>query len=115
MITKGYKISLYAIPGIATFTKQRNINTLLEKAANYHGKDWERIISKDRSRYVSDNRKIIMNWLRGYGFSLKEIGNALGKKDHTTVIYCIEKYNALYQTSDEFREEADLFNCAFKN
>ena len=100
-----------AIPGIVTNRMHvKSIEFLVKQAAAYFGEQWHLIKSKYRYRRLVECRIIVMNWLRKKGHSLGEIGFVFGKKDHTTVMYCLKQYNNLYDTCDNFKKQADDFN-----
>jgi chromosomal replication initiator protein len=65
---------------------------VIEVVARAHNLTTERLLSRDRSREVALPRQIAMYLLRQEAnFSLPQIGQALGGRDHTTVMYAIRK------------------------
>jgi chromosomal replication initiator protein len=66
----------------------------------------ERILGRDRSREVALPRQIAMYLLREEAnISLPQIGNALGGRDHTTVMYGCEKVADMLERDDRFRRQ----------
>ena len=65
----------------------------------------ERLISSDRSRQVSLPRQIAMYLLRETNVSLPQIGQAMGGRDHTTVMYACEKITDLLERDDRLRRQ----------
>jgi len=74
--------------------------------AQYFNLDRERMLSKDRSRDVAKPRQIAMYLMREEtSASLPQIGEALGGRDHTTVLYGCEKITDLLETDDGLRRQ----------
>jgi chromosomal replication initiator protein len=65
----------------------------------------ERLTSSDRSRQVSLPRQIAMYLLRETNVSLPQIGQALGGRDHTTVMYACDKVADLIECDDRLRRQ----------
>ncbi|MBC8333868.1 MAG: chromosomal replication initiator protein DnaA [Anaerolineales bacterium] len=66
----------------------------------------ERLISRDRSRAVALPRQIAMYLLRREAdISLPQIGKILGGRDHTTVIYAIDKITDLLESDENLRRQ----------
>lgn len=64
----------------------------------------ERLLGRDRSREVALPRQVAMYLLREEAnVSLPQIGQALGGRDHTTVMYAIEKVSDLLERDDRLR------------
>ena len=65
---------------------------LVEAVANYYKLSTEKMLSRDRSREVAKPRQVAMYLLHEEArFSLPQIGQAIGGRDHTTVMYAIDK------------------------
>ena len=67
-----------------------------EKLISLVAAEWkttvEALISKSRTKHIAEPRQVAMYLLRHEtNASLPQIGEALGGRDHTTVIYGIEK------------------------
>jgi len=66
----------------------------------------ERLISRDRSRNVALPRQIAMYLLRRESdISLPQIGKVLGGRDHSTVVYAIDKITELLESDDRLRKQ----------
>src|SRR5574341_1319727 len=66
----------------------------------------EKLLGRDRSRSVALPRQIAMYLLREEAnVSLPQIGEALGGRDHTTVMYAIEKVADLLERDDRLRKQ----------
>ncbi|RME88392.1 MAG: chromosomal replication initiator protein DnaA [Anaerolineae bacterium] len=76
---------------------------LVAQAFNVEAK---RILGRERSREVALPRQIAMYLLRQEGhISLPQIGAALGGRDHTTVLYAVEKVADLLERDDRLRQQ----------
>ncbi len=65
---------------------------VIDLVAHYFNLSAEKLLGRDRSRAVALPRQIAMYLLREEAnISLPQIGEALGGRDHTTVIYAINK------------------------
>ena len=66
----------------------------------------DRILGRDRSREVALPRQIAMYLLREEAnISLPQIGNTLGGRDHTTVLYGCEKISDMLERDDRLRRQ----------
>lgn len=66
----------------------------------------DRILGRDRSREVALPRQIAMYLLREEAnISLPQIGEKLGGRDHTTILYGCEKVADLIERDDRFRRQ----------
>ncbi len=65
----------------------------------------DRLLSPDRSRDVALPRQIAMFLMRETNLSLPQIGQALGGRDHTTVMYACEKIADLLERDDKVRRQ----------
>lgn len=66
------------------------------------------IVKKSRKRKLTEARKLYCYFMKTrLKWSLAEIGETIGGRDHTTVVHNIRVYNDLYETDDEFRFKAD--------
>ncbi len=65
----------------------------------------ERLLSSERSREVALPRQIAMYLMRETNLSLPQIGQALGGRDHTTVMYACEKVADLIERDDKIRRQ----------
>lgn len=79
-------------------------DVVLQTVAETFGLPLERLLGRDRSREVALPRQIAMYLLREIGnISLPQIGEALGGRDHTTVIYGCEKIADMLERDDRLR------------
>jgi chromosomal replication initiator protein len=79
---------------------------IVRKVADVFGLPLERLLGKDRSREVALPRQIAMYLLREEAnISLPQIGETLGGRDHTTVMYGCEKVAELLERDDRLRRQ----------
>ena len=79
---------------------------IVRRVADTFGLTVERILGRDRSKQVALPRQIAMYLLREESnYSLPQIGEALGGRDHTTVIYGCEIITELLETDDRLRRQ----------
>lgn len=77
---------------------------IIEVVARVFNLSSEKLLSRDRSREVALPRQIAMYLLREEAnASLPQIGEALGGRDHTTVMYAIEKVREMIERDDMLR------------
>ena len=77
---------------------------VVDRVAEVFGVTVERILGRDRSRQVVVPRQVIMYLLREEGhYSLPQIGETLGGRDHTTVMYGCERVAEMLETDDRLR------------
>ena len=69
------------------------IGKIVKRAMDITGYTRDEIIGPDRSRDLVRVRHAIMHEAHNLGFSLTEIGRAIGGRDHTTVLNAIRKTN----------------------
>jgi chromosomal replication initiator protein len=66
----------------------------------------ERILGRDRTRKVALPRQIVMYLLREEAnISLPQIGDTLGGRDHTTVMYGCDKIADLIERDEKVRRQ----------
>jgi chromosomal replication initiator protein len=65
----------------------------------------DRLLSAERTRDVALPRQIAMYLMRETNLSLPQIGQALGGRDHTTVMYACEKVADLLERDDKVRRQ----------
>jgi chromosomal replication initiator protein len=79
---------------------------IIRIVAHQYGIDEERLLSRQRSREVALPRQVAMYLMREEtGASLPQIGEALGGRDHTTVMYGYEKITDRLETDDGLRRQ----------
>jgi len=81
-------------------------NDVIGTVSKYFGISTERILSKDRSKDVVLPRQVAMYLMRELGgISLPKIGEELGGRDHTTVMYACDKVADLIEADDRVRRQ----------
>jgi chromosomal replication initiator protein len=79
---------------------------VVSAVASSFGVSKERLLERDRSREVALPRQVAMYLLREVGnVSLPQIGEALGGRDHTTVMYACDKVADLIERDDRLRRQ----------
>ncbi|GAB4497363.1 MAG: chromosomal replication initiator protein DnaA [Anaerolineales bacterium] len=79
---------------------------ILQAVADSFGIAIDRIFSRDRSKQVAISRQIAMYLLREEAnLSLPQIGDLLGGRDHTTVMYGCEKVADMLERDDRLRRQ----------
>jgi chromosomal replication initiator protein len=79
---------------------------VLQTVANAFGVQVDRMLSRDRSREVALPRQIAMYLLREEShISLPSIGETLGGRDHTTIMYGCNKITDLLERDDRLRRQ----------
>jgi chromosomal replication initiator protein len=79
---------------------------VVRKVADVFGLELERLLSRDRTKQVAVPRQIAMYLLREEAnLSLPQIGQVLGGRDHTTVMYGCEKVADMLERDDRLRRQ----------
>lgn len=79
---------------------------VLYAVANAFGISPEKILGRDRSRDIALPRQVTMYLLREEAhISLPQIGEAIGGRDHTTVMYACDKVADLIERDDRLRRQ----------
>lgn len=79
---------------------------VVKLVASTFGLSTERLLGRDRSREVALPRQVAMYILREEeNISLPQIGEALGGRDHSTVMYACEKVADLMERDDRLRRQ----------
>lgn len=79
---------------------------VVNKVAEAWGVSVERLLSRERTKEVALPRQIAMYLLRQEAnISLPQIGEVLGGRDHTTVMYACDKVSDLLERDDRFRRQ----------
>jgi chromosomal replication initiator protein len=93
------------LPRGDTLTAER----IIAVVAGQFSVDVNRLLSRERSREVALPRQVAMYLIREEtSASLPQIGEALGGRDHTTVMYGCEKITDLMETDDALRRQVLL-------
>jgi chromosomal replication initiator protein len=79
--------------------------TVVDVVARTFNLSVDRMLSADRTRDVALPRQIAMYLLRESNISLPQIGQFLGGRDHTTVMYACEKVADLLERDDRLRRQ----------
>lgn len=102
------KIGYY--PTVITNNKETLVTTSLEDLEDYfepflpfqHGVK-VKLEAFNRIRSLVELRNIFCHIAREMGYTLREIGQHLNKRDHTTVIHNIKTFDSLNNTDDRFK------------
>ena len=79
---------------------------ILSEVAETFGLPVDRLLGRDRSRKVALPRQIAMYLLREEAnISLPQIGETLGGRDHTTVMYGCDKIADMLERDDRLRRQ----------
>ncbi len=109
----GKKINLelaqLAVKDMIKETKKKvDIQKIIEVTADFFGIDPKLITSKHRSSHIVLPRQVAMYIARELtSLSTVKIGKSFGSKDHTTVLYAIEKIKNLRQLDPEINEKIE--------
>jgi chromosomal replication initiator protein len=89
---------------------------IIAAVAEHFGVDEDRLLSTDRTRHVALPRQVAMFLIReGTDASLPKIGAVLGGRDHTTVMYGLDKIASLLETDDGLRRQVAAIREALYN
>lgn len=79
---------------------------IVAAVARQYDLEEDRLIARDRSREVALPRQVAMYLIREEtDASLPKIGEVLGGRDHTTILYGCEKINERLDTDDQLRRQ----------
>ncbi len=85
------------------------VERIIAVVAKQFGIEIDRLLSRERSREVALPRQVAMYLMREEtSASLPQIGEALGGRDHTTVMYGCDKITNLMDTDDVLRRQVLL-------
>ncbi len=83
-----------------------DVDWVIARVADYYGVEVSRLIGPSRTRSVALPRQVAMYLIRQETpASLPQIGDALGGRDHTTVMYGCGKIGDLLETDESFRRQ----------
>ncbi len=92
-------------------SKVITISLIISTVCEQYGVRQEDITSKKRNKEIVLPRQIVMYLARELtDMPLEEIGKALGKKDHTTVMSGVTKIKDLLAIDDELKKNLDIIN-----
>jgi chromosomal replication initiator protein len=81
-------------------------DNLIRSVADVFGIGVDRLMSRERSQEVALPRQVAMYLLREEAqYSLPQIGETLGGRDHTTVMYACDKVADLLERDDRLRRQ----------
>lgn len=84
-----------------THAESRIRSTLL-----YYNISVEELQSAKRNRRLSEIRQVLATLLRSnYGWTLKQIGELMGGRDHTTVLHMLKTYDDALHTRQHYALE----------
>jgi chromosomal replication initiator protein len=96
----------YALADLMPASKEIEPEQILKTIAQEYGVSLEELISGSRSQRIAFPRQIAMYMLREESdLSLPKIGEILGGRDHTTVMYGHEKITDLLETDKNLRRK----------
>jgi chromosomal replication initiator protein len=79
---------------------------IIAAVAQRYNLDEDQLISRNRSKEIAFARQVAMYLIREEtATSLPKIGNALGGRDHSTILYGCEKINKQLETNDTLRRD----------
>ena len=79
--------------------------SIIEYISKYFGIEPDVLQGQSRSRDITNARQIAMYLIRRMtNLSLKDIGKALGNRDHSTVMHSLEKVEAQMRSDPAFAE-----------
>ena len=82
------------------------VDDVLAEVAAYFGLRVDDLVGPRRTREVAQSRQVAMYLTRELTtLSLPQIGQAMGGRDHTTVMYGCDKMNALFEKDDVLRRQ----------
>jgi chromosomal replication initiator protein len=86
--------------------RTHTVDTVLQVTAEFHGVEIEELTGPRRTRKIATARQQAMYLAReATEASLPQIGDALGGRDHTTVMHGYNKIADLIETDEEVRKE----------
>jgi chromosomal replication initiator protein len=95
-----------ALQDIVSRQAELTVEQIIEDVANYYRLDKEVLVARGRSKEVAAARQMAMYLAREEtGASLPQIGEALGGRDHTTVMHGWEKIASQIEQNDQLRRE----------
>lgn len=96
---------------LAAQNKQVSIENIQKTVADFYRIKVSDLLSKKRTRIIARPRQVAMCLARELTqFSLPEIGNAFGGRDHTTVLHACKTVENLRNTDQCFESDFNLLN-----
>jgi len=95
-----------ALSDIVTPATKVTLDDILNQVSGYYEVPIEDLLSPRRSRNIAVARQVAMYLARDLtGMSLPQIGQALGGRDHTTIMHGCDKISALFEKDDGMRHQ----------
>jgi chromosomal replication initiator protein len=99
--------SKYALQDLVSRQAAITSDMIIEAVIEYFGLTTEDIVGNSRSKRVAGPRQMVMYLIREETkASLPQIGEALGGRDHTTIMYGCNKVSKLVETNEAVRRDA---------
>ncbi|NMB42859.1 MAG: chromosomal replication initiator protein DnaA [Clostridiales bacterium] len=90
-------------------TKQITPELIMDLVSEHYGITTQEIVSSNKSRNIAFPRQICMYLCRRYTeLSLADIGNVLGKRDHTTILHGVDKVENTIKEDASLKSTIDL-------
>lgn len=90
-------------------SKQITPELIMDLVSEHYGITTQEIISSNKSRNIAFPRQICMYLCRKYTeLSLADIGNILGKRDHTTILHGVDKVENTLKEDQSLKNTIDL-------
>jgi chromosomal replication initiator protein len=87
-----------------------NLSEIVQRTAAFHEIKMSSLLARTRQRSITSARQVGMYAARCLTkHSLDEIGSAFGAKDHTTVLYAVQKIEAQIKENPEFQRSVEQF------
>jgi chromosomal replication initiator protein len=100
------ELALEALQDIVSRQAELTVKQVIAAVAKFYRLDEAVLIGRDRSKEISAARHMAMYLAREEtGASLPQIGEALGSRDHTTVMHGWEKIASTIEQNDKLRRE----------
>lgn len=100
------KLTEIALADLLPPSTEINPERVVDLVAESFSLTSERLIGRDRSRVVALPRQIAMYLMRRESdISLPQIGKVLGGRDHTTVMYAIDKVTDMLERDERLRRQ----------
>jgi len=101
------QLASMALSDLLRRPEKLTIERVVDIVASYYHVTVDSLLGASRSRMVAFPRQMIMYLARTEtGMSYPQIGEHLGKRDHTTVLYGFDKISVLLETDDTVRRDA---------
>lgn len=96
-----------ALADLVRRPEKLTVNEVVEAACNYYGVSSEDLSGSSRKRSIAYPRQMVMYLARTETkASLPQIGELLGNRDHTTILYGYEKISGLIETDPSVRRDS---------